>query len=216
MVVGAGLLALVLSVIFWPALRFAITIAHEGGHAVTGSVMGGRVDFIHIYRTGGGLTHVLDVGPVGGFLFVLAGYLGPSAFGLVGALLLAEDRPDLVLWLSVLFLLLALFQAGNFWGMLTMIITGAIIFMIVRNASPGGQTFFAYTWIWFLLFGGFGHVLVLQNIRKQGPDTRSDVHQLRKMTFLPASLWSGIFWLLTLAALIYGAGILLEIVRIGG
>ena len=35
---------------------------------------------------------------------------------------------------------------------------------------------------------------------------------LRNMTWLPASVWSGFFWLAALIALVFGAGILLHLV----
>jgi hypothetical protein len=216
-VVGAGLLALVIAVIAWPIVRFAITIAHEGGHAFTASMMGGAVDSIEIYRRndprGRGVTF-FRAGPFATFLAALAGYLGPSVFGLVGALLLTKGQVKAVLWLSLVFLLLALLQSGNLLGFVSTISTGALIGAVLRYASEGQQLFFTYTWIWFLLIGGWGHVLLLQAGRRSGPDNGSDAYQLRKMTFLPASLWSGLFWLGSLAALIYGAGILLGIVQL--
>jgi divalent metal cation (Fe/Co/Zn/Cd) transporter len=95
------------------------------------------------------------------------------------------------------------------------LLTGAVIVAILRYASTGQQIFFAYTWIWVLLIGGFVNVLVLQHLRGRGGDTSSDAYALRKLTFLPASLWSGVFWLGTLVAFVYGAGILLGMVHIG-
>jgi hypothetical protein len=63
-------------------------------------------------------------------------------------------------------------QARNLTTLAIMIATGVVILMVFRSASPGQQTLFAYTWIWFLLFGGFGGVLTLQYIRGQGADLR--------------------------------------------
>lgn len=218
-IIGAGLIALVLSLIVWPAVRFIITIAHEGSHAMTAAVMGATVHRIEVYRSRPGqptgATFFSNAGPFGRFFTLMAGYLGPSGFGLVGALMLAGGHAVAVLWLSVIFLFLALINAGNFVGRIAMIIVGFVIVMMIRSTSVTHQTFFAYAWIWFLLFGGFGQVIALQVGRRDGKDAGSDAFQLRKMTFLPASLWSGFFWLLTLAALIYGASILLGLVHIG-
>jgi hypothetical protein len=215
MVVGAGFLAFAVSLIVWPIVRFAITIAHEGGHAVTASMMGGKVNSIKLHRTGGGVTHFKDTGPFGTFLTALAGYTGPSIFGLIGAMLLSKGHVDAVLYLSLFFLVLALLRTGNFFGGLAVVLTGAMVFVVARYGSSGQQTFFAYTWVWFLLFGGFGHVLALQRLRGEGKDDSSDAFQLKAMTFLPASLWSGFFWLGSLAALVYGGGILLGLVQVG-
>jgi hypothetical protein len=213
-VVGAGLLALVIAVIAWPIVGFAITVAHEGGHAFTGALMGGAVTSVTMDRHQGGLTKVQGIGPFATLLFFLAGYLGPSVFGLAGAILLTKGQVSVVLWLSLVFLALALLQSRNLVSIVATIATGAVVGAVLRYASAGQQTFFAYTWIWFLLIGGWGHVILLQALRRGGPDPGSDALQLRKLTFLPASLFSGVFWLGSLAALIYGAGVLLGIVQL--
>ncbi len=212
---GSGLLALVISVIVWPVVGFVITVAHEGGHAITGSLMGGRVDAIEIHADQSGGTYVSGLGRPGNIFTGLAGYVGPSIFGLAGALLLTRQQTTAVLWLSVVLLAVALFQSSNMIGRVVTVCTGAAIVLVIRFLSRGQQTFFAYTWIWLLLFGGFGHVVELQQIRRRGTDKASDAYKLRAITFLPASLWSGIFWLFSLAALILGGGILLGAVRVG-
>jgi hypothetical protein len=214
LVIAAGLLAFVLTLTVWRVVEFAITIAHEGSHAITASMTGSAVESVRINRSGGGATNFQDVGSLSKFLTWLAGYLGPSAFGLVGAVLLADNKVVAVLWTSLFFLLLALLQSGNPLGAVVIVATGAVIVLILRYAPPGLQTFFAYTWIWLLLIGGFLHVRVLQRARKQGSDEKSDAYQLRKLTHVPASLWSGFFWLATLVALFFGGLVLLELVHI--
>jgi hypothetical protein len=215
-VVMSGLLALVLSLIGWSLVRFALTLAHEGGHAFTASMMGGSVDSIHMYRqnTGKGWaeTRFNGVGPFGLFFTALAGYLGPSVWGLLGAFLLVKQQASAVLWLSLFLLVLALIQAGNWLARLVTVVLGGLIVLMLHSASAGQQSFFAYTWVWLLLFGGFGQVLAFQHERRNGGDTGSDAVVLRTMTWLPASLWSGFFWLASLIALVVGAGILLHLV----
>jgi hypothetical protein len=212
-VIAAGLLAFVLTLTVWRVVEFAITIAHEGSHAITASMTGSAVESVRINRSGGA-TSFQDVGSLSKFLTWLAGYLGPSAFGLVGAVLLADDKVVAVLWISLFFLLLALLQSGNPLGAVVIVATGAVIVLILRYAPPGLQTFFAYTWIWLLLFGGFRDARGLRRLRKQGKDVESDAYQLRKLTHVPASLWSGFFWLATLVALFFGGLVLLELVHI--
>jgi divalent metal cation (Fe/Co/Zn/Cd) transporter len=95
---------------------------------------------------------------------------------------------------------------------LVTVVLGGLIVLMLHSASAGQQSFFAYTWVWLLLFGGFGQVLAFQHERRNGGDTGSDAVVLRTMTWLPASLWSGFFWLASLIALVVGAGILLHLV----
>jgi len=206
-VIGSGLLALFVSLVVWPIVGFAVTVAHEGGHAITGSMMGGTVASITLGKKATGLTVVRGIGPLANLLFLLAGYVGPSVFGLLGAVLLATGHALAVLWVSLVFLLLALVQMRNILGALATVATGAVIVAVLKYAPPSGHTFFAYTWIWFLLIGGFGHVVAL------GWGHSADAAALRKASYLPKTLWSGFFWLATLAALVYGGGILLGLVH---
>ncbi|MET7397871.1 M50 family metallopeptidase [Dactylosporangium sp. NPDC005572] len=212
-VIGAGLTAFAVSVVVWPVVHVLITLAHEGGHAMAVSLMGGSVKSLKALRPQGGVTTFTGLGPLGRFVTALAGYVGPSAFGLAGAYLLSRGQVRTVLWISVVLLLMALFAAGSFYTRFAIIAIGAVIVMVMRKASDGQEAFFAYTWIWFLLFGGFIHVLAFQNLRHAGPDKSSDAYVLRQLTFLPASLWSGLFWLASLTALVYGGGILLGYYR---
>lgn len=214
LVVGSCLLALVLSAVVWPAANIALSIAHEGAHALTASAMGGKVKSIKISK-GGGVTGFTSAGPMGEFLTFLAGYLGPSVFGLMSAVLLAGDNVVAVLWVSLVLLFLALLRARNLLAGVGILITGGVFGVVLAYASPGAQLFFTHTWTWFLLFGGFIDVLVLQHLREKDVDTSSDAYHLRRLSLLPASLWSGFFWLATLAAIGYGAAILFGFIAVG-
>ncbi len=216
LVLGTGLLALALGLVTWPIMKHTITLAHEGGHALFASLSGGTVDSVKVNRGISSATKVAGVGPLGRFLTALAGYLGPSLFGLAGALLLTGGRTVAVLWLSLLFLALMMLVVANLFGAVVLVGTGGLLFLAARYATGEAQTVAAYTWVWFLLIGGFLHVLDFRRERAKGPDTGSDAVALRAMTFLPAPLWVGFFWLATLAALLYGAAILLGRVRLGG
>src|SRR6185437_2426966 len=110
MVVGTGLIALVISVIAWPLFTLVVTIPHEGGHAIVGSVMGGKIGSIKMDHRGNGVTLIKSLGPFGSFLTSLAGYIGPSIFGIAGAALLAKHHVSTVLWISIAMLVLALLQ----------------------------------------------------------------------------------------------------------
>jgi hypothetical protein len=214
LVIGSGLLALVLALILWPILAVAATIAHEGGHALAATLSGGSVSSMTVQRNRSGLTKFSHRSPLGTFLTMLAGYVGPSAFGLIGSLLLANGQVSAVLWLSLACLVLALIQIRNVAGAMAIVFTGAVFVFILKFADPTVRTFFSYTWIWFLLIAGFGDVLELRLIRKRMKvkDTSTDVGNLRTLTHLPGFLWMGFFGLATLAALVYGGGILLGIV----
>lgn len=217
LVIGTGLLALLAMVALWGISKHTITIAHEGGHAMFASGTGGRVHSVKLERTGDGVTRSADASKTAGIFVSLAGYLGPSLFGLLGALLLSQGKTVAVLWLTLAFLVLMLLQIANVFGFLSVIATGAVVYLVARYASSGVQTVFAYTWIWFLLMGGTKSVVELHAARRVGsrtgkPDKGSDAVVLRQSTRVPAPLWVGFFFLATLAALFFGGAILFGMV----
>jgi hypothetical protein len=217
-VIGAGLVALALSLVLWPIVHFAVTLAHEGGHALTASLMGGRVESLKMFGSGGpgyGATAVGGVGWLGSVFTAFAGYVGPSVFGIGGAMLLSHGRVRAALWATLFLLALALLSSGNLVARVTIVAVGALVAVVLAKASAGQTTFFAYTWIWLLLLGGFGHVLVFVEQGRGLKDTSSDAYHLRRLTLLPSSLWSGVFWLGSLCALVYGAGLLLRLYPAG-
>jgi hypothetical protein len=210
-----GLLVLVTAVIalvavafrpLWRVARNAITIAHEGGHALVALLTGRRLRGIRLEFDTSGLT--LSAGrPSGpGMMFtLLAGYIAPSLVGLAGAWILGGNRIMLLLWVAVILLLLMLINIRNVFGVVSVVITGAIVFVVSWYASPQVQAAFAYTGVWFLLIGGVRPVGELQRLRSRGRMPESDADQLGRMTHTPALFWVTLFYLVNLAALVVGA-----------
>jgi peptidase M50B-like protein len=210
-----GLLVLVTALIglvvvafrpLWRVARNAITIAHEGGHALVALLTGRRLRGIRLEFDTSGLT--LSAGrPSGpGMMFtLLAGYIAPSLVGLAGAWILGSNRIMLLLWVAVVLLLLMLINIRNVFGVVSVVITGAIVFVVSWYASPQVQAAFAYTGVWFLLIGGVRPVGELQRLRSRGRMPESDADQLGRMTHTPALFWVTVFYLVNLAALVVGA-----------
>jgi hypothetical protein len=219
LIVGTLFLGLV-AAMFWPITTHALTIAHEGSHAILGSAAGGRITSVTMSVRGDGETKVQYQNALTFIVSALFGYLGPSLFGILGAVLLVNGlAPHLVLWVSLGLLLVILLQIRNLFGAVAVVVAGFFFYLVAHYGTPTGRTVFAYTWVWFLLLGGFFDVLVLQGVRRdlksQGhKDAGHDAAHLRDKTKLPAALWVGFWWLATLAALIYGAGILFGVVDV--
>ena len=95
-------LAVVVARLPWRIARNAVTIAHEGGHALVALLTGRRLHGIRLHSDTSGLTLSAGrpTGP-GMILTLLAGYVAPSLLGLGGAWLLAGNRITLLLWLAV-------------------------------------------------------------------------------------------------------------------
>jgi hypothetical protein len=204
----AGLLAVAFRPV-WRVARNAVTIAHEGGHALIALLTGRKLRGIRLEFDTSGLT--LSAGrPSGpGMMFtLLAGYLAPSLIGVLGAWLLGGNRITLLLWLTVVLLLLMLINIRNLFGVLSVLITGAIVVIVSWYASAQVQAVFAYAGVWFLLFGGVRPVFELQSLRSRGRMPESDADQLAHVTRVPALFWVTVFLVVDLAALVVGAFLL--------
>jgi hypothetical protein len=204
----AGLLAVAIRPV-WRVARNAVTIAHEGGHALAALLTGRRLRGIRLEFDTSGLTlsSGRPTGP-GMMLTLLGGYVAPSLVGVLGAWLLGGNRITLLLWLAVVLLLLMLINVRNLFGVISLVVTGAIVFVVSWFASPQVQAIFAYAGVWFLLFGGVRPIFELQSLRRRGRMPQSDADQLAHITHVPALFWVGVFLVVDLAALVIGAFLL--------
>lgn len=209
LVTGVLALLVVATRLPWRIARNAVTIAHEGGHALVAVLTGRRLTGIRLHSDTSGLT--LSAGrPSGpGMVFtLLAGYLAPSLLGVAGAWVLGGNRITLLLWIVVALLVAMLVMIRNAFGVVSVVVTGAVVFGVSWFAPAGVQAAFAYTGVWFLLFGGVRPVAELQTLRRRGALPVSDADQLAGVTHVPALLWVGLFGVVNLAALVLGATLL--------
>jgi hypothetical protein len=206
---GIVALAAVATPLAWRIGRNVVTIAHEGGHALAAVLTGRRLTGIRLHSDTSGLT--LSRGrPTGpGMVFtLLAGYVAPSLLGLAGAWLLGGNRITLLLWLAVALLLAMLVMIRNFFGIVSVVITGAVVFVVSWYASADAQAVFAYTGVWFLLLGGVRPVAELQTLRRRGRLPGSDADQLAGVTRVPGFFWVVLFGLVNVVALVAGGALL--------
>ncbi|MFJ8689124.1 M50 family metallopeptidase [Micromonospora wenchangensis] len=193
----------------WRVARNAVTIAHEGGHALAALLTGRRLHGIRLHSDTSGLTLSAGrpTGP-GMILTLLAGYVAPSLVGLGGAWLLGGNRITLLLWVAVALLLAMLLLVRNVFGVLSLLVTGGVVLVVSWYATPQVQAVFAWTSVWFLLIGGVRPVFELQRLRSRGRMPESDADQLAHLTPFPALLWVFLFGLVNLFALAVGAVLL--------
>ncbi len=216
LVTAALALAVVLPNRAWALARNLITIAHEGGHAVIALVSGRRLQGIRLHSDTSGLTvsSGRETGP--GMVFTLmAGYLAPSLIGLAGAGLLAIGHITLLLWVALVLLIAMLVMIRNWYGVLAVVTTVLLIFVISWFASSPVQAVFAYVSVWFLLVGGVRPVAELQRQRRRHWVVASDADQLAQLTRLPGLLGVAFFLLVNLAVLAVGGMLLLRPVLTG-
>lgn len=189
----------------WRLTRNTITIAHEGGHGLVALLTGRKLEGIRLHSDTSGLT--VSRGKPTGFGMILtaaAGYTAPSLLGLGGAALLAAGHITALLWVATALLLALLVMVRNAYGMLTVVLTGALFLLVSWLTEPEVQAFFAYVVVWFLLLGGVRPVFELQAKRRRGAARDSDADQLARLTHLPAFAWLLLFHAVALTSAIGG------------
>jgi Peptidase M50B-like len=197
---------LVLSPAFWRATRHVVTIAHEGAHGVVALAAGRRLSGIRLHSDTSGLT--VSAGRPTGLGMVLtcaAGYTGPALFGLGAAALLAAGHAVGLLWALLGLLALLLVQIRNWYGLWSVLVTGAAVFAATWWLPPEGQAVFGAVATWFLLLAAPRTVLELQTARSRRRAPDSDADQLARLTPLPALFWVGVFLAVDVGALVLGA-----------
>jgi hypothetical protein len=225
-VTGIAALFIVGDTRVWMWAGKVITIAHEGGHALVSVLSGRRLDGIRLHADSSGVTYSRGKrnGP-GLVLTAAAGYVMPSLLGIGAAVLLAERHLTAMLWLALVLLAATFLAIRNVFGAIAVLITAAAVFVVSYYATAIVQAAFAYLAVWFLLFGGLRPVLELIRSRRytrsyargRGPQQYqyrpaapvSDADQLARLTHAPAGLWISAFTLVSAAALLIGAGLLL-------
>ena len=213
-----GLLALVvvLNAGSWRLAGKVITIAHEGGHALVSVLSGRRLDGIRLHADSSGVTYSRGRrnGP-GLVLTAAAGYVMPSLLGAGAAWLLAARHLTAMLWLALVLLAATFLAVRNLFGAMAVLVTAGGVFAVSYYATAVVQAGFAYLAVWFLLFGGVRPVIELArgSLGSSGRHQRwargSDADQLARLTGAPAGLWVTLFMLVSLVALVIGAGLLL-------
>ncbi|MBF6480821.1 M50 family metallopeptidase [Nocardia cyriacigeorgica] len=215
LVLGAAAVALVLVGYgpLWRLTRNVVTIAHEGGHALVALLTGRRLTSITLHSDTSGLT-VSSGKPygLGMICTALAGYPAPALLGLGFAALLGANRITLMLWIAIAALAAMLIMVRNVYGVVSVFLTGALVFGVSWFGSDTLQAGFAYLATWLLLLAGIRPVIELQRTRsgRRSAELTTDADQLARLTRLPGLLWVLVFAAISLGALALGAGLLLS------
>jgi hypothetical protein len=208
---AAALLSWVLAVPLWYVSRFVLVVAHEGGHALLAKLLFQSLRSIRFDKSGGGATEPASSVPwLFNIVIFLAGYLGPSLFGLLGAWLLVRGQTEAVLWASIGFLVVMLIAVRGLLGWLLVPGLMVVIWLVAVKVDPPLQTLYAHMWVWFLLIAAVQRMLLFiwHKQYDQGPN---DSTALQGLTLVPSAIWALVFLAGTVAALAYGGAMLLRI-----
>jgi len=196
----------------WRWTRRAVTIAHEGAHALAAVLTGRRLAGIRVHADASGLTlsRGRPRGP-GMVLTAAAGYPGPALLGLGAAYLLLEQRALLVLWLTVLLLVLVLVWTRNLHGLAAVAVTLGLVLAVTWWGDARAQSLLAYAGTWFVLLAAPRTVWELQVERRRTRGRGSDADVLAGLTGVPGAVWVLVFAGVTLGCLYAGARWLLPV-----
>lgn len=207
---GAVAFLVVLNSATWHLTRSAITIAHEGGHALVSLLTGRRLEGIRLHTDTSGETRSRGKGTGPSVvLTALAGYLTPPLLGAGTAWLLATHHVTATLCLLLALLAATFLAMRNAFGVLAVLLAAAAVFAVTWFASALVQAVFGYCVAWFLLLGGIRPVVELQRQRHRGRVPHSDADHLARLTGVPGGLWVAVFGLVAVAALALGARLLI-------
>ena len=209
---GAVALLIVLDARTWRVARNAITIAHEGGHALVSLLSGRRLDGIRLHADTSGVTvsRGRRTGP-GMVLTALAGYLTPPLLGVGAAWLLAAHHVTAALWLLLALLVAVFLAVRNAYGVLAVLAATAVVCAVTWLASAAVQAMFGYGVAWFLLFGGLRPVAELRRSGRRRRAPSSDAGLLAQLTGVPGGVWVALFGLFAIAALVVGVRLLIPL-----
>ena len=208
---SAALLSWVIAVPLWFVTKYVLVIAHEGGHALLAKLLFQRLHSIRFDRGGGGVTApATEVPWLFNIVIFLAGYLGPSMFGMFGAWLLVRGQTMMVLWASMAFLVLMLFAVRGLLGWLTVPGLIVVLYLVTMRVDPPLQTLYTHMWVWFLLIGAVQRMLHFVLDRQYENGTNDSTH-LAGLTLVPSAIWAFVFLAGTIGALAYGGAMLLRL-----
>src|SRR5580704_4869355 len=188
----------------WHVTRPIAAFAHEGAHATVGSAFGHKITHMEFKFNGDGLTGV-TAGNGSSLALIpgaFVGYLGPSAFGIGAAELIRIGHIVAVLWIGLASLIPILYLARKSLGVVLVIAAVVALLLLLGAGSESAQVVTAYAVAWFLLLSG------VRFITLHGKNA-GDAAVLKGMTGLPRGFWPPLWLAGSVAALVFGATLLL-------
>jgi peptidase M50B-like protein len=209
LVVAVLVLAAVVWHPVWRRLRHGITIVHEAGHGFAATMTRRRLAGIRLHSDTSGLT--VSVGRPRGpgmVLTLAAGYPAPCAAGVLAAWAVGAGHAALALWAALLLLVLVLVQIRNWFGLWTVLVSGALVAAATWWLDPVWRMRIALAVTALLLVGGLRAAIELTGARRRDRRGTSDADQLARITVLPGSIWTALFVAAGLVALAAGVVLL--------
>ncbi|KGN37500.1 M50 family metallopeptidase [Knoellia subterranea] len=184
-----GGLAVVLVPQLWQALRIAVTLVHELGHAIVGVAFGRR--FTGFVVRGDMSGHAVTVGPargLGRIATTWAGYPMPGIVGLLAVWSATSGYAARLLFASALTLCIVFVFLRSAGTLFTVALAAAGLGALWWWATPETQALVLLAVGLVLLIGAWRHLGALTS-RHGRADRGSDANVLRQLTGIPALVW---------------------------
>jgi hypothetical protein len=211
LVLGVVALLVVGSPVGYRLVRHLVTVVHEAAHAVVAVLSGRRLTGIRLHADTSGLTlsRGRPRGP-GMVATLVAGYPAPAVFALASAWLLTTGYAVGLLWLVAAACALMLLMVRNLYGLWVVLVLGGGVAAASWLLPAQLLAWLAYLLVWGLLLAAPRSVVELARQRRAGRARASDADQLARLTGLPGLVWVGFFAVVTTAAALLGAWLLLS------
>lgn len=184
-VIGLAAFGVVVLPVTWLVVRRLAVAAHQGAHALTGLL---------VYRSVRDGIDVESAAGLRGVPVALAGYLGPSGFGLGAAKVIELGYATVVLWLVLVLAAVLLIGLRRSSGLILAVLAGVIVFGLARYTPVHAQVVTAYALAWLLLLSGIRRVIEVG---------------ISGITGVPGILWFPLWLVAALAAAAEGARLLI-------
>lgn len=209
---GLVLAALALLLVAQPTtyrwIRHGVTVVHEAGHAAVAVLVGRRLSGIRLHSDTSGLTvsRGRPRGP-GMVATLLAGYPAPALVGVLGAWVVGQGYAVGLLWAVVAATAAMVVFVRNAYGLWVLLVLGVGVAAASWWLPDVVLVWLAHLLVWSLLLAAPRSVVDLARAGRRG--SGSDASQLAGLTGVPGSLWTVAFLLVTVAALLVGAMLML-------
>lgn len=199
--IGLAVLGVVVSDAGWRVVRHVTVMAHEGAHAVTGTLLSGKLGGITLNSDATGATEIRTPGAASDLVMTFSGYAGPSLSGLGAAKLIELGHIVAVLWVTLFLLALLLLVLRRSFGRVSVVITGALVYLAGHDLAGPAQIIVAYAIAWLLLLSGVRRILEVGALSGDGAN-------MSRLTYIPRAVWFLLWLAATLGAVAVGGKML--------
>ncbi|MCO1658321.1 M50 family metallopeptidase [Pseudonocardia humida] len=202
---GIGFVVLLLVVFTGTWAGSLVTVAHESGHIVGALLTLRDHAGFQLNDDGSAFTTVSrSRWSFGGLIAAFAGYPLPPLLGLGGAAVVADGNAWAVLWSALALLVWAFMQAANALANAVTLLASIGVGWVALTGSPELKAAIAVGLVWLMLIGG-----ALDSTTRLSRAAKSDAEYMSRWTLVPRIAWHGIWALIGVLCLWFGASWLL-------